>query len=338
MTARQILVQITHDNVQENTELFDLTLSNPHNAQFSGGGQTLRVTGTIVDDDDSSGGGSANRPPVIEKEIPAQTIDAGNVLELDVSRNFYDRERRPLTWFVESSDPAVATVSVSESGTLTTHGIWRGTAAVTVTVADHPDERVSQTFAETVRGPARVLLFPSAADESGRQGFARVVNRSANGGEVRIEAIDDTGRSAGVTTLTAGAGEAVHFNSHDLETGNPDKGLRVGVGPGPGNWRLVLESDLDIVVLSYIRSPNGLMTAMHDVVPVMPEDGSHRVAIFNPASNERQVSRLRLINAGTSSASVTVTGVDDAGRSPGIAVRLRVAAGTALEMSSLSFR
>ena len=58
------------------------------------------------------------------------------------------------------------------------------------------------------------------------------------------------------------------------------------------------------------------------------------MAFFNPASNDRQVSRLRLINNGGSQASVTVTGVDDAGLSPGGPLQLRVAPGTALEVSS----
>ena len=43
------------------------------------------------------------------------------------------------------------------------------------------------------------------------------------------------------------------------------------------------------------------------------EDGGHvyEVAIFNPASNTNQVSRLRLINDGSGAAQLTVTGVDD---------------------------
>lgn len=63
-------------------------------------------------------------------------------------------------------------------------------------------------------------------------------------------------------------------------------------------------------------------------------DGAHRVAFFNPASNERQVSRLRLINGGAPDATVRLTGVDDAGRTPGTPVRLRVMGGRALEVTA----
>ena len=51
--------------------------------------------------------------------------------------------------------------------------------------------------------------------------------------------------------------------------------------------------------------------------------------MFNPASNLDQVSLLRLVNDSAEDAEVTVTGVDDAGLSPGEPVRLTVPAGTA---------
>ena len=85
--------------------------------------------------------------------------------------------------------------------------------------------------------------------------------------------------------------------------------------PAPGDWWLALSSDLDIEVLSYIRTPDdGFLTSMHDVVPA-DENGDYRVAIFNPGSNADQVSRLRLVNAGNDPAEVTITGIDDRGAS-----------------------
>ena len=134
--------------------------------------------------------------------------------------------------------------------------------------------------------------------------------------------------------LDIDADETVHFNSADLEAGNAAKGLAVGTGPGVGDWRLALSSDLDIEVLSYIRTPgDGFITSMHDVVP--PDaDGDYRVAIFNPGSNADQVSRLRLVNAGEQAADVTITGVDDRGASPGGEVRVSVPAGAARTLAA----
>ena len=170
-----------------------------------------------------------------------------------------------------------------------------------------------------------LLFIPSASDTLDREGFVRVINHSAEAGEVRIDAIDDDGESYGPVVLSVGAGEAVHFNSDDLENGNAEKGLSVGVGPGEGGWRLELSSGLDIEVLSYIRTSDGFVTAMHDTVP--SEGGRHWVAFFNPGSNSSQVSHLRLVNPGEEEAEVTITGVDDRGESPGSEVTTTIAAG-----------
>ena len=172
--------------------------------------------------------------------------------------------------------------------------------------------------AAVVDAPALVGLFPRESDMV-RQGFVRVINHSAEAGEVTVAAIDDGGMRAGPVVLTLAGGATAHFNSDDLEAGNADKGLPDGVGPpGEGDWRLELESQLDIEVLSYIRTEDGFLTAMHDVAPVA--DGEHRVAILNPAVNPDQVSRLRLINPAAEDAEVVVTGVDDDGASPGTGI------------------
>ena len=163
----------------------------------------------------------------------------------------------------------------------------------------------------------QVPLFPGADDADGRQGFARVVNHSDSAAAIRIEAIDDGGTRRGPTTLTVPAGATTHFNSGDLEVGNADKGLPSGIGGGTGDWRLELTTVADIDVLAYIRKTgDGFVTSMHDTVPgEKRQDGSYgyEVAIFNPASNTDQVSRLRVINNGSAAAQLTIRGVDDAG-------------------------
>ena len=168
-------------------------------------------------------------------------------------------------------------------------------------------------------GVHTVPLFPAAADPLGRQGFVRVINHSNRSGTVTIDAFDDTDRDFASSTLALDSGETVHFNSDDLEMGNPDKGLTGGAGAGDGDWRLTLSSGLDIEVLAYIRTVNdGFLTAMHDRVP--REGERYRVATFNPGANVKQASLLRLVNAGSDTADVTVKGIDDRGeRSSGSA-------------------
>ena len=232
---------------------------------------------------------------------------------------------------MESADPSVAEVEVDRNGIVTIQGIGRGVTEITVTAADRREESVSQTVVVTVGGPALVALVPRAADLV-REGFVRVINHSGGSAEIAIEAIDDAGTAAGPVVLTLDANETAHFNSKDLEDGNADKGLSGGVGPGEGDWRLVLDSDLDFEVLSYIRTEDGFLTAIHDVVPLI--DGTYRVAIFNPGDNPNQVSHLRLINPGGGTAEVTVEGIDDAGDSPGDAVTVDVPAGESVTLTA----
>ena len=73
----------------------------------------------------------------------------------------------------------------------------------------------------------QVPLFPSLLNPQ-REGFVRVINRSVQDGEVTIAAIDDTGWRAPETVLEIDANGTAHFNSGDLEQGNPEKGLSGG--------------------------------------------------------------------------------------------------------------
>ena len=176
---------------------------------------------------------------------------------------------------------------------------------------------VEVTEATLPRSVADVWLVPSATRGT-RHGFVRVINRSPQAAEVRIEAVDYGRTAYGPIALSIDAGETVHFNSFDLEDGNRSKGLPDGMGPGSGDWRLRLKAHVDLQVLSYIRTPDGFLTAMHDLAP--ETDGVHHVATFNPGSNLAQVSLLLLVNPGDAAASVTITGIDSDGRSPGSAV------------------
>ena len=171
-----------------------------------------------------------------------------------------------------------------------------------------------------------VPFFPSASDDF-REGFARIINHSDLGGDVRITAVDDDGQAKAPLTLAVGPRQTVHFNSGDLEQGNAAKGLSGGAGAGNGDWRLVLESDLDIEVLGYVRTADGFLTAMHDVVAA--EDGVHRVPTFNPGSNDDQVSRLRIANPGDQTAEVTIRGIDDLGRAADAVAEIDIPPGAA---------
>lgn len=156
---------------------------------------------------------------------------------------------------------------------------------------------------------------------SALEGFVRIINSSDRAGTVSIHAIDDSGERFGPIELPLEELATTHFNSTDLEEGNPAKGLSGGVGNGDGDWRLELISDLDIEALAYIRTHDGFVTAVHDVAQVELIEGGiggadsllYRVQFFNPGRNRGQVSRLRLINPMGAENVVTISARDDRG-------------------------
>ena len=177
----------------------------------------------------------------------------------------------------------------------------------------------------------RVPLFPAAAGP--RQGFVRVFNRSSRRAIVRVTAVDDAGDARGPLTLTVEAGRTVHFNSDDLENGNASKGLR-GIGSGSGDWHLELATSATVDVSAYIRTPDGFVTSVHDLVPA--RGNRHRVAVFNPGSNRDQRGLLRLVNETGLTARVTIAGTDDAGTAGDSAVTLTLPARAARTISALA--
>ena len=233
----------------------------------------------------------------------------------------------------ESSDPAVASARVAD-GVLTVNPRASGAATVTVTATGPGGETRSRSFEVRSRAPS-APLFPPAADPE-REGFVRVLNRSGRAGLVRVVAVDDAGNRREAGRLRLRPRGAVHFNSGHLERGDESRGLE-GVGAGRGDWRLEFATGLDIAALAYVRTADGFLTAMHDTAAADAAAGGEnavRLPTFNPADNDRQASALRVVNPGLRDAEVSVSGVDDAGASPGGPVRFSVPAGASRSYTS----
>ena len=172
-----------------------------------------------------------------------------------------------------------------------------------------------------------------SASNPGQQGFIRIINRDGRNGEVTIHAIDDAGQRRGPVRLSLDAGHAAHFNADDLERGNRVKRLSGSFGAGTGDWRLELSADVAIQALAYVRTSDGFLTGMNALAPQFR--GRHEVVFFNPASNDRQVSRLRLVNPAATTATITISGLDDAGDpAPEGNVRLNLPAGAATAITA----
>ena len=165
-------------------------------------------------------------------------------------------------------------------------------------------------------------FVPSA--ESAQQGFVRVINQSTRAGSVNVYATDDTGARRGPYRIGLSANQARHLNSGTLED---------AVGNGSGHWWLELHTELDVKALAYVRTPDGFLTEMHSVVP-RGEDGRYRVPFFNPASNQNQVSRLRIVNPHPERVALTIRAVDDEGMHEREPVRFAIPAGAARAYTS----
>ena len=165
---------------------------------------------------------------------------------------------------------------------------------------------------------AELLPFvPAAGWPNGLQGFVRLVNPRPQAAVIAFTAHDDAGNAYDLSVYLRPR-ETLHFNSADLEAGNVDKGELAGTGAAAsGHWRLCFPPGAHAAEpTAYIRTGDGFLT---DMTPSVAFAGTWdcagdglcpewRVPIFNPASNENQVSRLRLINNGVVDVPVFVTG------------------------------
>ena len=185
------------------------------------------------------------------------------------------------------------------------------------------------------RGPDEahlVPLFPRAGDRRG-QGVLRAINHSARPRDLRVSAIDDLGRRYGPLTVPVPAHATVDFDAGDLERGNPDNGLRGGLGAVPAeDWGLELASGLDIEVVAYLRSNDGFVTPIQSSAHVVSH--THFVDAFNPATKAPFASSLRVVNPGPEPAVVTIRGIDDMGAVARTDVRLTVPGGHGRSLSA----
>ena len=164
-------------------------------------------------------------------------------------------------------------------------------------------------------------FFPSAHmhDMRGYQGFVRLVNHGPSGWIKVFARADDDDETTYDIDVEVPGHSSVHFNSEDLEEGNPSKGIYYGGiyqgGPGAKNtglWSLCIDrQDNDVEATSYVRSDDGFLT--ETTLPVQGHDlhdvcvdrraslngelcAKWAIPIFNPGYNTNQVSMLRILN------------------------------------------
>ncbi len=184
-----------------------------------------------------------------------------------------------------------------------------------------------------------VPLLVQPVTPGGPQGVLRILNGTDESGTVEIYAVDDAGTRTGPATFTLNASAAAEFTATDLQSGSASLELAGGIGADVGDARLLIDTDLEIVPLAFVRAADGTLSAMHDTVRAASADGSGQYAweipVFNPSTEMVRVSRLRLINPGAAPAAVTIGARDDGGAAAtGGDVTLMLAAGGATTLTA----
>ncbi len=111
----------------------------------------------------------------------------------------------------------------------------------------------------TETGAHRVVYFNPAGNMR-QASRLRVVNTSTKAANVRITGVDDAGAAAAAAVrLTIPAHTTRELTAQDLETGAAE-GVAGALGEGSGKWRLLVESNNELAVMSLLEDDIGHLT------------------------------------------------------------------------------
>ena len=134
--------------------------------------------------------------------IPAQTVTAGEVVSVDVASYFNDPDGDALTYSAATSNPAVASPTVSGT-TLTFAGVSEGAAAVTVTATDPGGLTATQNVSVTVQRPnAAPTVTGTIAPQVVEAGGEVSVNLAEYFGDPDGDALTFSASSSSVSVAT----------------------------------------------------------------------------------------------------------------------------------------
>ena len=142
-----------------------------------------------------------------------------------------------------------------------TRGAWRlqlrsDLALAAAAYARHADGFVTSLHevAPAADGAAQVAVFNGASDD-GPRSLLRLANNGEEPATATITGVDDAGAAAEPVTITVPAGEALTLTAAQLERGA--ESLEGALGEGDGKWRLTVEFDNPLTVMSLMESPAG---------------------------------------------------------------------------------
>ena len=134
--------------------------------------------------------------------------------------------------------------------------------------------------APSAAGAHRVVVFNPGSNPN-QVSRLRVVNPGEKNARVRIEGVDDAGKSPGdAVEFTLPGGRSRELDAKELES-EGGRGLSGGLGTGKGKWRLAVTANQPIEVMSLLSSPTGHVTNLSTVrSPVVGEAEETAAEVF----------------------------------------------------------
>ena len=171
-------------------------------------------------------------------------------------------------------------------------------------------DEVTETRSE--KGYRYEVVFFNPASNTNQVSRLRLVNRSDDAdATVTITGRDEAGEAGEESVrLTLPVGAARMLSAAELESGGDD--FDGALGDGRGKWRLAVESDQPLAVMSLLASPTGHLTNLSTAPAGAGADGAHRLWLLPAASGTLQ-GFVRVVNTSEAAGTVTVRAFDDAG-------------------------
>ncbi|MCZ0933709.1 MAG: Ig-like domain-containing protein [Gemmatimonadetes bacterium] len=267
-----------------------------------------------------------NRAPVPSGSIPAQSLNPGRAVTLDVARYFSDPDGDALTYGATTAVPRVVSVSMSGSR-LTMVGVADGAAAVVVTATDPSGLIATQSVGVSVqtpnRAPAPIGSIPAQSLSPGRTATLDVTSYFS---DPDGDALRYTAASSNADAVSVGVS-----GSSLMLTGVADGRATVTVtATDPGG--LAATQSVGVRVQTPNRAPatSGSIpaqsiipgrTATLDVVHYFRDPDGDALRYWATTSNAAVVSvsmsgsRLTMVGVAHGTATVTVTASDPDGLS-----------------------
>ena len=174
-------------------------------------------------------------------------------------------------------------------------------------------------------------LFSTLNETSYRSSLIRFINRSHEPGLVKLTVTDGGTYPYPSIQFEMDGNSTLQLDAQDIETGNPRLGIDEGLGYGVGDWRIRVESELDLHVATLIHSADGFVSSFHEVE--FDGTGSQSLGFFDWNSFNRLDNRLFLTNPNNQTTVVEVTGIGNAGEFITDVLRFQIGPGQARQLT-----